>query len=106
MDELEQALIDRLTKRGVDSLSIEGLLKALYKILSADSAIDPTKANEKLHYLGWGEIEVDYHVLQLALACFERREDGGSSSFGTDDSRRQAMRLREIDRTPLVAGEV
>ncbi len=33
--------------------------------------MNPLQANEKLQFLGWDDIEVDYHTMQLAIACFE-----------------------------------
>jgi hypothetical protein len=30
-----------------------------------------SQVNQKLQYLGWAGVEVDYHTFQLALACFE-----------------------------------
>ena len=27
--------------------------------------------NKRLQFLGWNDFELDYHTLQLAIACFE-----------------------------------
>ena len=29
------------------------------------------QVNQRLHLLGWDSFELDYHTLQLAIACFE-----------------------------------
>jgi len=29
------------------------------------------QVNKRLHLLGWDSVELDYHTLQLAIACFE-----------------------------------
>jgi hypothetical protein len=33
--------------------------------------INSLQVNEQLQFLGWDDIEVDYHTIQLAIACFE-----------------------------------
>jgi hypothetical protein len=105
MENLRQVLLDRLVKKGADTSSLPGILKSLSKILSADPEIDPASANEKLCYLGWQEVKVDYHLLQLALACFESEHGVDPAAFGENDRRRQALRLREVTNTPVVLGE-
>lgn len=35
--------------------------------------------NERLHYLGWDDFELDHYTLQLATACFEAK---GLKSLG------------------------
>jgi hypothetical protein len=33
--------------------------------------MNPLQVNEQLQFLGWDDIEVGYHTIQLAIACFE-----------------------------------
>jgi len=105
MENLRQVLLDRLVKKGADAVSLPGILRSLAKILSADPEIDPTSANEKLSYLGWQEVKVDYHLLQLALACFESEHGVDPAAFAENNHRRQALRLREVTTTPVAFGE-
>jgi len=105
MENLRQVLVDRLVKKGADASSLPGILRCLAKILSADPEINPTSANEKLCYLGWQEVKVDYHLLQLALACFESEHGVDPAAFAENNHRRQALRLREITTTPVAFGE-
>jgi len=105
MENLRQVLVDRLVKKGADSSSLPGILRCLAKILSADPEINPTSANEKLCYLGWQEVKVDYHLLQLALACFESEHGVDPAAFAENNHRRQALRLREVTNTPVALGE-
>jgi hypothetical protein len=100
MNDVRQIFIERLIKKGADPSSLPGILRALSKILSADPDIDPASANEKLSYLGWKEVEVDYHLLQLSLAYFESEDPQSPERFSQNDSRRRAMRLRELTTTP------
>ncbi len=106
MADFMQILLDRLIKGGADPSSLNSILKALSKLLSSDPDIDPAAANERLHYLGWHEVEVDYHTLQLALACFELEDRHSNSFAGGDDRRRQALRLREVEIAPIALSEI
>lgn len=106
MDPVKPLLIDRLIKRGADPSSVDAILRSLSKVLFADPNIDPAAANEKLHYLGWQEIEVDYQLLQLALAHFESGFGNDAMAFGQDDRRRQAIRLREAEISPIGLNEI
>ncbi|MCU0560116.1 MAG: hypothetical protein MUD16_07965 [Desulfobacterales bacterium] len=105
MNNLRQLFIDQLVKKGADPASLPGMLRALSKILSANPEIDTATANEKLCYLGWNEIQMDYHILQLALAYFESEEPAASERFSQNEGRRQAMRLRELTTSPVAMGE-
>ena len=106
MEDFKQVLLDRLVKQGADPSSLGSILKALAKILSQDPDIDPAAANEKLRFLGWQEVRVDYHILQLALACFELQAEAGASPFGENERVRQAMRLRNVEIAPIVLNDL
>lgn len=105
MNNYRQVLLDRLVKGGADPSSIDSILKTLSKLLASEPDIDPPAANERLHYLGWREVEVDYHILQLALAYFELEDEHRYAFFNGDDRRRQAMRLREVDIVPIALND-
>jgi hypothetical protein len=106
MQNFKQILLERLIKSGADPSSVNSILKALSKLLSSDPDIDPSAANERLRYLGWHEVEVDYHILQLALACFELEEGDRHKFSETDDRRRQVVRLREIEIAPIALDDL
>lgn len=106
MEDFKQVLLDRLVKKGADPSSLGNILKALSKILSEDAAIDPRTANERLRYLGWQEVQVDYHILQLALACFELEPGTVATAFGENERRRHAMRLRDVEIAPIALGDI
>jgi len=105
MDDLRPILEERLYKGGAEPSSLPGVLKALSKMLATDPEIDPAAANARMHYLGWPEIELDYHTLQLALACFEAEHAGGEAAFAQVESRRRALRLREVEFQPLTLSD-
>jgi hypothetical protein len=55
----------------MDTALIPAFLKALTHLISSEPGIDPIVANQKMHSLGWNEVTVDYHCLQIAIACLE-----------------------------------
>ena len=71
MEDLKLLLIDRLKSKGVDPALIPAFLKSLTSLISSEPGIDPAVANQKMHSLGWDEVTVDYHSLQIAIACLE-----------------------------------
>ena len=71
MEDLKLLLIDRLKSKGMDLALIPAFLKALTNLISSEPGIDPAVANQKMHSLGWNEVTVDYHSLQIAIACLE-----------------------------------
>jgi hypothetical protein len=71
MEDLKLLLIDRLKSKGMDLALIPAFLKALTHLISSEPGIDSAEANQKMHSLGWNEITVDYHCLQIVIACLE-----------------------------------
>ena len=71
MEDLKLFLIDRLKSKGVDPALIPAFLKTLTNLISSEPGIDPAVANQKMHSLEWNEVTVDYHGLQIAIACLE-----------------------------------
>jgi len=71
MEDLKLLLIDRLKSKGIDPSLIPAFLKALTSLISSEPGIDPAVANQKMHSLGWNEVAIDYHFLQIAIACLE-----------------------------------
>ena len=69
MEDLKLLLIDRLKSQGMDPSLISIFLKNLTSIIASDPGIDPAQLNQKLNALGWNEVSIDYHSLQIALAC-------------------------------------
>jgi hypothetical protein len=76
MEDLKLLLIDRLKSKGVDPALIPAFLKALTSLISSEPRIEPAQATQKMHSLGWDEVAVDYHCLQIAIACLEADTKG------------------------------
>lgn len=71
MEDLKLLLIDRLKSKGMDPSLIPAFLKALAGLISSEPGIEPARANQKLLSLGWNEVTLDYHCMQIAIACLE-----------------------------------
>ena len=71
MENLRLLLIDRLKSKGMDPSLIPAFLKALTSLISSEPGIASAQVNQKLHSLGWDEVTIDYHCLQIAIACLE-----------------------------------
>ena len=71
---IEETLINELQEKGINS----DIIPRFIKDIAFSSEIDPyfslSEINDRLHYLGWDDIELDYHTLQLAIASFERNQ--------------------------------
>jgi hypothetical protein len=71
MEDLKLILIDQLKSKGIDPALITAFLKAHTSLIASEPGIEPAVANQKMHSLGWDEVAVDYHCLQIAIACLE-----------------------------------
>jgi len=71
MEDLKLLLIDRLKSMGMDPSLIPAFFKALTNVISSEPSIEPAQATQKFHSLGWNEVVIDYHCLQIAIACHE-----------------------------------
>jgi hypothetical protein len=71
MDDLKLLLIDRLKSKGFDPSLIPAFLKALKSLISSEPRLEPAQINQRLQSLGWNEAAIDYHSLQIAIACLE-----------------------------------
>ena len=71
MEELIRILIKRLEKKGIDLSIVHGFIRDLANTILPNPHMDLIQVNKRLHLLGWDSFELDYHTLQLAIACFE-----------------------------------
>jgi len=71
LKQLERTLIRQLTKNGIEPDLIPGFVRSLAKAISVDPEMDHLRISDHLRYLGWDGFELDYHTMQLAMACFE-----------------------------------
>jgi len=71
LSELTQILLDRLEKKEMEPGLIPGFIRDLANTVLVNPHISHFQANKQLHFLGWDDVELDYHTLQLAIAYFE-----------------------------------
>ena len=71
LSEHENVLMLRLGKRGMGKSIIPGFTWSIKNCLLDNPEMDHSKVNERLHFLGCDDIDLDYHTLQLVVACFE-----------------------------------
>ncbi len=64
-------LAERLKRQGVEPHEMPGFLREMAKLLSADPDLPPAAANQRLQYLGWTDVTVDYQSLLLTAACLQ-----------------------------------
>ena len=67
----KQILIHRLEKKGMEKNTILGFILSLKSCLLDNPNMNHLQINKRLQFLGWDDFELDYHTLQLAIACFE-----------------------------------
>ncbi len=71
ISEHEKILIHRLVKKGMAKNTIPGFIWSLKQCLLDDPNMNHWQVNKRLQFLGWDDFDLDYHTLQLAIACFE-----------------------------------
>jgi hypothetical protein len=70
---IKQIFLQRLKKIGVEPNLTYSLLKALAVFFYLNPNMSLSQVNERLHYLGWNDIELDSHTYQLAIECLVKR---------------------------------
>lgn len=68
---IQDILLRNLMRKGVTQPSIPLLFKDLERSFSMNPSMGHAELNDRLHLLGWVDVEVDYHTCELARAAFE-----------------------------------
>lgn len=84
LNQLTHILIERLEKKGMESGIIHGFIRDLANTIVVNHHMNLLQVNKQLYLLGWDSFELDYHTLQLAIACLEAE---GLKSLETKPSR-------------------
>ena len=71
---IKETLINELKGKGIENNIIPRFIKDLAHSFQIDPSVSLSDVNDRLHFLGWEDIELDYHTLQLAIASFERTQ--------------------------------
>lgn len=70
---VDKKLIHKLIENGVEASLIPGFLRSLANAFLINPGMSHCQANKRLKYLGWDDIEIDYHTLQLAITSLETK---------------------------------
>jgi hypothetical protein len=71
LSENTQVLMRRLEMKGIEQNAIPGFVWSLKSCLSDNPDMNHLQTNKRMKLLGWDDFDLDYHTLQLAIACFE-----------------------------------
>lgn len=70
---VDKKLIRRLIENGVEPSLIPGFIRSLANACLIHPDISHDQANKRLKYLGWQDVELDYHTMQLAIDSLETK---------------------------------
>jgi len=70
---VDKKLIHRLIENGVEASLIPGFIRSLANACLINPDMSHCQANKRLKYLGWDDVEIDYHTLQLAINSLETK---------------------------------
>ena len=69
---LKQVLFHRLEVKGMEKDIIPSYIRSMKLCLVINPTMNHLQVDKELRFLGWNDFELDYHTLQLAIACFEK----------------------------------
>lgn len=69
---IQEILMAQVEKRGMANSLVSHYIRDLEKSIFVRPHETHSEINEHMHHLGWPEIEVDYHLFELAKACMTR----------------------------------
>jgi hypothetical protein len=70
---IDEKLVHKLIESGVEASLIPGFIRSLANAFLINPGMSHCQANKRLKYLGWHDIQIDYHTFVLAIDCLETR---------------------------------
>lgn len=70
---IDKVLISKLKEKGIEESLIPGFLRILTNALMINPSMSSLQLNQRLKYLGWNDVELDWRTLELARAFFEAK---------------------------------
>lgn len=70
---VDRLLIGRLIENGVEASMIPGFIRSLVNACMISPEMNLYQTNKRLKYLGWHDIEIDYHTFELAKNSLENK---------------------------------
>lgn len=80
LESIKKVLFKQVAKRGMQDSLIPHYLRELTRTIFTRPGKNHSEINEHMHSLGWREIEVDYHIFELAKACLSRDKHRGMAA--------------------------
>jgi hypothetical protein len=77
---IKNVLFKQVAKRGMQDSLIPHYLRDLTRSIFVRPGKNHSEINEHMHHLGWKEIEVDYHIFELAKACLNSEKQKGMAA--------------------------
>ena len=71
LSENKKVLIRRLKMKGMKQSSIHAFVWSLKSCFMDNPDMNHSQTSQRMRFLGWDDFDLDYHTLQLAIACFE-----------------------------------
>ena len=68
MNQFNSNLINRLEGKGINQETVPGFIRSLTHVLSVYPFISLHEVSRIMQYLGWQDVELDYHTFQLVIA--------------------------------------
>jgi hypothetical protein len=69
--QLKEILLHRLVDQGMDTNMIPGFIRSLANTFTYHPHMDLQQVNDRMHQMGWNDLELDYFTLRLAAECLE-----------------------------------
>jgi hypothetical protein len=70
---IDQKLMHKLMENGVEPSMIPGFIRSLANAFLVNPDMSHCQANQRLKYLGWDNVEIDYHTFLLAVTSLETK---------------------------------
>jgi hypothetical protein len=71
MAQLKEILIRRLNKKGIELRTIPGFIRSFSSSFYIDPSMSLVQLNDRMRYMGWEDIELDYYTFQLVVEMLE-----------------------------------
>ncbi len=73
MSIIDRKLKLKLMEHGVEPALIPGFLRSLANAFLVNPNMSLCQTNKRLKYLGWADVEIDYHTFSLAVTALETK---------------------------------
>ena len=68
MSQFNSRLMHRLEGKGINAQDVPGFIRSLVQVLAVYPQLSLGEINRILCYLGWDDVDLDYHTFQLVIA--------------------------------------